>query len=62
MAETVTQTCPVCQVKIVPCGVMGDRVEFAFGAPSTRDVLWQRVCRHTQKNGCINKGTGNTAL
>jgi len=54
------RVCPVCQVKIVPGGVLGDRVLFAFGSPSTRDQLWQRVCRHTQKSGCINPSGTST--
>jgi len=58
MTSVGPQTCPVCKVKIIPCGVMGDRVEFAFGAPGTREVLWQRVCRHAQKPGCINQASG----
>jgi hypothetical protein len=47
------RTCPVCGVKIVPM-IGGDRVLFAVGPPGTRATLWQRVCRHTDKAGCIN--------
>lgn len=49
------QTCPICSVKIVPGGVIGDRVLFSFGPPATREILWNRVCQYNQKPGCINK-------
>jgi hypothetical protein len=54
MAETGAQVCPVCGVKILKL-VGGDRVMFSVGPPATRPVLWQRVCQHTQKPGCINQ-------
>lgn len=54
------QVCPVCGVKIIAGGMLGDRVVFAFGPPGTRDDLWQRVCQHTQKPGCINASGSST--
>jgi hypothetical protein len=53
MAEADAKVCSVCGVKIVPM-LGGDRVLFAAGAPGTRESLWAKVCRHTQKPGCIN--------
>lgn len=47
------QVCPVCGVKILKV-LGGDRVLFSAGPPSTREVLWQRVCQHAKKVGCIN--------
>jgi len=52
------QVCPVCSVKILKM-IGGDRVIFSAGPPATRAILWQRVCRHTQKPGCINPEGGN---
>ncbi|MEB3292039.1 MAG: hypothetical protein VKJ24_02650 [Synechococcales bacterium] len=54
MSTEKLQVCSVCGVKILKI-IGGDRVIFATGAHSTRDVLYQRVCQHTEKNGCINK-------
>jgi hypothetical protein len=53
--STNLQTCSICGVKIQP--LMGaDRVIFATGAHSTREVLWQRVCQHVKdRPGCINQ-------
>jgi hypothetical protein len=49
------QVCALCSVKIQKL-VGADRVTFATGAASTRDVLWQRVCQHVQdRPGCINR-------
>lgn len=48
------QVCPVCQVKILKL-VGGDRVLFSTGAASDRATLWARVCRYTDKAGCINR-------
>ncbi|MFZ4665285.1 MAG: hypothetical protein ACOYME_02535 [Prochlorotrichaceae cyanobacterium] len=48
------QSCPVCGVTILPA-IGGDRVLFAVGAPGTRAILWQKVCRFTEKPGCINQ-------
>ncbi|HEY9657592.1 MAG TPA: hypothetical protein V6C65_03945 [Allocoleopsis sp.] len=61
MSESGTQVCPVCSVKIVKM-VGGDRVLFSVGAPGTRAILWSRVCRYTDKPGCINRdqGAGST--
>lgn len=56
MAEAGAQTCPVCGVKILKL-VGGDRVMFSVGPPGTRAILWQRVCQHTQKSGCINQSS-----
>jgi hypothetical protein len=53
-----TQTCPVCGVKILVGVVGGDRVLFTAGPPGTREKLWARVCRYTQKAGCINQQEG----
>lgn len=62
MSEPVKQVCPICEVKIVPSGALGDRVEYAFGPPSSRAELYQRVCRHTQKVGCINRDPNGSSL
>lgn len=53
MPEVGPQVCPICGVKILKL-VGGDRVLFAVGPPGTRALLWQRVCQHAQKPGCIN--------
>lgn len=58
MAESAAQVCPVCGVKIIKV-IGGDRVIFSVGPPATRLILWQRVCQHTQKTGCINAEGGN---
>lgn len=47
-------TCPVCGVKIIPA-IGGDRVIFSAGPPGTRQTLWAKVCRYTEKAGCINQ-------
>jgi hypothetical protein len=54
MAEANMQVCLVCGVKIIKM-VGGDRVLFSVGAPGTRETLWQKVCKHTQNSGCINR-------
>ncbi|MDC0831832.1 hypothetical protein POG22_02245 [Geitlerinema sp. CS-897] len=54
MSELNCETCPVCKVKIQKLP-MGDRVLFSFGAPGTREMLWKRVCQHTQDRRCINR-------
>jgi hypothetical protein len=54
----IAQVCPVCSVKILKM-IGGDRVIFSAGSPGTRAILWQRVCRHAQKSGCINLEGGN---
>jgi hypothetical protein len=54
MAETETQTCPVCGVKIEKAPG-GDRVLFSSGKPGTRAKLAARVCQFVKKNGCINQ-------
>lgn len=54
MSESGPQVCPVCGVKILKV-IGGDRVLFSAGPPGTRDILWSRVCRHTDKPGCINR-------
>lgn len=53
MSSPNEQSCPVCGVKIVSM-IGGDRVLFSVGPPGTRAVLWQRVCKHANKPGCIN--------
>ncbi len=58
MAEPGIKTCPVCGVRIVSGGFTGDRVLFSAGPPGTRATLWARVCRYTQKAGCINQDQG----
>jgi hypothetical protein len=47
------QICNVCQVKIMPA-IGGDLVNFSYGPAGTRATLWQRVCQHVQRPGCIN--------
>lgn len=54
MTQPKTETCPVCQVKIMVGVVGGDRVLFASGPPGTRARLWSRVCKYSNKPGCIN--------
>ncbi|MEX0271819.1 hypothetical protein AB3R30_22095 [Leptolyngbyaceae cyanobacterium UHCC 1019] len=54
MAEANMQVCKVCGVKIIKI-IGGDRVLFSVGAPGTRETLWQKVCKHTQNSGCINR-------
>ncbi len=54
MAESNLQECPVCKVKIIKM-VGGDRVLFSVGAPATRPILWQKVCKHVQNSACINQ-------
>ncbi|MBW4468008.1 MAG: hypothetical protein KME07_21495 [Pegethrix bostrychoides GSE-TBD4-15B] len=63
MAETESkaQVCPICGVKILKI-IGGDRVLFSAGPPGTRAILWQRVCQHTQKAGCINADGANSRL
>lgn len=58
MAEGGIQVCPVCNVKILKI-IGGDRVLFAAGPPGTREILWQKVCRYTEKPGCVNRDRGN---
>ncbi|MBD2464951.1 hypothetical protein H6G89_28510 [Oscillatoria sp. FACHB-1407] len=53
MPESGVNVCPICGVKIIAM-VGGDRVLFSVGPPGTRATLWARVCRYTQKPGCIN--------
>ncbi|MDX2212108.1 MAG: hypothetical protein SFY66_02350 [Oculatellaceae cyanobacterium bins.114] len=53
MPESGVNVCPVCGVKIIGM-IGGDRVLFSVGPPGTRATLWARVCRFTQKPGCIN--------
>ncbi len=54
MSEQNIRTCAVCGVKIIKM-VGGDRVMFSVGPPGTRETLWQKVCRHTNNMGCINR-------
>jgi hypothetical protein len=54
MSEPAMQSCSVCGVKIIKM-VGGDRVLFSVGSPGDRDILWQKVCRHTQNPACINQ-------
>jgi hypothetical protein len=47
--------CGVCGVQIQKA-IGRDVVLFATGAQSSRDVLYDRVCRHVKdRPGCINK-------
>lgn len=55
MAEPTTETCPVCNVQIIPGGAAGDRVIFSSGPPGSRAKLWARVCQYNKKPGCINE-------
>jgi hypothetical protein len=49
------EVCTVCGVKIQKA-IGRDIVIFATGAQSSRDVLYERVCRHVKdRPGCINK-------
>jgi hypothetical protein len=54
MSESGIQVCPVCGVKIQKL-VTGDRVLFSSGPPGTRAALWAKVCKYTDKAGCINR-------
>ncbi|WP_421656935.1 hypothetical protein [Leptothermofonsia sp. ETS-13] len=57
MSEENAQVCPICKVKIIKM-VGGDRVLFSMGPPGTRATLWAKVCRFTDKPGCINRDAG----
>jgi hypothetical protein len=48
--------CSVCGVKIQKM-LGGDRVVFAYGPAGTREVLWNRVCRHIPREElrCLNR-------
>ena len=35
-----------------------DQVLFSAGPPGDRAKLWARVCKYTEKPGCINKNYG----
>lgn len=49
------ESCGVCGVQIQKA-IGRDVVLFATGAKSSRDVLYERVCRHVKdRPGCINK-------
>jgi hypothetical protein len=54
MSGSGVQVCPVCGVKILKI-IGGDRVMFSAGPPGTRATLWARVCKFTDKPGCINR-------
>lgn len=54
MSDSGMQVCPVCGVKILKV-IGGDRVLFAAGPPGTRATLWAKVCKYTDKPGCINR-------
>lgn len=49
--DEVLEVCQVCRVSITKEG----QVNFSYGEPGTRARLFERVCQHTQKPGCINK-------
>jgi hypothetical protein len=50
-----TQVCGVCGVKIQKL-IGADRVIFATGAHGTRELLYERVCKHVKdRPGCINR-------
>ncbi|MGG6296043.1 hypothetical protein ACQ4M4_16770 [Leptolyngbya sp. AN02str] len=55
MTNSGMQTCPLCKVKIIAGGVLGDRVIFSMGPPGTRTSLWNKVCKFTERPGCINR-------
>lgn len=57
-----TESCPVCSVKILVGVVGGDRVLFSAGPPGTRAKLYERVCRHVDKAGCINRQGASASL
>lgn len=61
MSESKMLTCTVCQVRI-QCLPQGDRVYFSYGPPGTRLKLWQRVCQHVDKAGCINRRDGHERM
>jgi hypothetical protein len=49
------EVCTVCGVNIQKA-IGRDVVIFATGARASRDVLYERVCRHVKdRPGCINK-------
>jgi hypothetical protein len=54
MSGSGSQVCPVCGVKILKV-IGGDRVLFSAGPPGTRATLWAKVCKYTDKPGCINR-------
>ena len=54
MNQANPQVCPVCGVKILKA-IGGDKVMFSVGPLGTRAMLWARVCKYTQKPGCINQ-------
>lgn len=62
MADSSTQTCPICKVTIVDGGIGGDRVIFSTGPQGTRAKLWARVCQYNKKSGCINEQGKNEKI
>lgn len=62
MADSKTQTCPICNVQIVPGGTGDDRVIFSTGPVGTRAKLWARVCQFTKQSGCINQEGKNETI
>jgi hypothetical protein len=55
------KVCSVCQVKIV-ASLGGDKVNFSVGPQGSRTVLWQRVCQHVKRPGCINTNPSTDSL
>lgn len=62
MTSSRTESCSVCSVKILVGVVGGDRVMFSAGPPGTRAKLYERVCRHVDKAGCINRQAASPKL
>ncbi len=51
MANTCTETCPICGIQIEN----GEKVIFSAGPVGTRARLWARVCNYVKKDDCINR-------
>ncbi|MEL6261939.1 MAG: hypothetical protein AAFQ40_07160 [Cyanobacteria bacterium J06623_5] len=62
MADSTTQTCPICNVKILVGADGGDRVIFSTGPQGNRAKLWARVCQYNKKSGCINEQGKNEKI
>ncbi|MEL6352357.1 MAG: hypothetical protein AAFR58_11355 [Cyanobacteria bacterium J06627_28] len=62
MADSTTQTCPICGVDIKVGAAGGDQVIFSTGPQGTRAKLWARVCQFNKKPGCINAQGKNETI
>lgn len=62
MSDIKTETCPVCNVRILVGMVGGDQVEFSAGPAGNRAKLYARVCRYVDKPGCINQQAASGPL